>query len=98
MRFFVMLSGGIIRVSALNASDVEQGIAADLKELAFSHIREKPTIWQSAHRRGISHRRTVIQTSGRRGDEVMSAEPGAFRILSAEERQVKCSSFALFSS
>jgi hypothetical protein len=28
MRFFVMLSGGIIRVSALNASDVEQGIAA----------------------------------------------------------------------
>jgi hypothetical protein len=44
MRFFVMLSGGIIRVSALNASDVEQGIAADLKELAFSHIREKPTL------------------------------------------------------
>ena len=44
MRFFVMLSGGIIRVSALNASDVEQGIAADEKELAFSHIREKPTL------------------------------------------------------
>jgi hypothetical protein len=64
MRFFVMLSGGIIRVSALNASDVEQGIAADLKELAFSHIREKPTIWQSAHGRGISHRRTPYK-----GDE-----------------------------
>jgi outer membrane cobalamin receptor len=43
-RFFVMLSGVWIRVSTLNASDVEQGIAADVKELlAFSHISEKPT-------------------------------------------------------
>jgi hypothetical protein len=39
-----MLSGVWIRVSTLNASDVEQGIAADVKELlAFSHISEKPT-------------------------------------------------------
>ena len=44
MRFLVMLSAALIRVSTLNASDVGQGIAADVKELlAFSHISEKPT-------------------------------------------------------
>jgi hypothetical protein len=44
MRFFVMLQAALIRVSKLNASDVGQGIAADVKELlAFSHISEKPT-------------------------------------------------------
>jgi hypothetical protein len=43
-----MLLAAWISVSTLNASTVEQGIAADVKELhAFSHISEKPTIQQS---------------------------------------------------
>jgi len=41
-RYKRVLSGAI-RVSAFNASDVEQGIAADVKEFPFSQIREKPT-------------------------------------------------------
>ncbi|MGB2636642.1 MAG: hypothetical protein WAM58_22135 [Candidatus Acidiferrum sp.] len=41
MRFLVMLSGGMDPRFNVNASDVGQGIAADVKELlAFSHINE----------------------------------------------------------
>jgi hypothetical protein len=46
MRFLVMLSGGMaawIRVSSLNASDVGQGIAVDVKELlTVVYIHQRP--------------------------------------------------------
>jgi hypothetical protein len=51
MRFLVMLSGGMDPRFHINASDVGQGIAADVKEqLAFSHISEKPTIRRGANK------------------------------------------------
>jgi hypothetical protein len=62
MRFLVMLSGGMDPRFHVNASDVGQGIAADVNEqLAFSHISEKPTI----RRRASEHNFRVADYSNR---------------------------------